>query len=121
MTFILTNDDGIDAPGLTTLRQALTQVTDAPQKVVAPKAAWSGCGHKVTLEQRIHVERRSDTEAAVWTARRQIVCVWHCGFYTLVLTWCCPASMGAIISDRISILQEQLPQHGKPRYSASRR
>ncbi len=65
MTFILTNDDGIDAPGLATLRQALAQVTDKPQKVVAPKAAWSGCGHQVTLQQRIHVERRSDTEAAV--------------------------------------------------------
>jgi 5'-nucleotidase len=61
MTFILTNDDGIDAPGLQALRQAI------PDKsiIVAPKHHQSGCGHQVTTQQPIHLQRRSPSEYAV--------------------------------------------------------
>ena len=61
MTLILTNDDGIDAPGIRALQQAL----DGKGILVAPKGQFSGCGHQVTTNQPIHVQRRSDTEYAV--------------------------------------------------------
>jgi 5'-nucleotidase len=64
MTLILTNDDGIDAPGLEALRQALRH---QPERVtiVAPSENCSNCGHQVTAHQPIVVEKRSPTEYAV--------------------------------------------------------
>ena len=53
MTFLLTNDDGIDAPGLQTLE---TLVADFPHTVAAPRQPHSGCGHRVTAHQPIRVE-----------------------------------------------------------------
>lgn len=61
MTVILTNDDGIDAPGLEALRNAIDDKTI----VVAPNRVYSGCGHQVTTTRPIHVDRRSNTEYAV--------------------------------------------------------
>ena len=61
MTLILTNDDGIDAPGIRALQRAL----DGNTIIVAPQEQFSGCGHQVTTNQPIHVQRRSDTEYAV--------------------------------------------------------
>lgn len=51
MTWILTNDDGIDAPGLAALREAITQ----PGMIVAPQTHHSGCSHQVTTAQPIAV------------------------------------------------------------------
>jgi len=61
MTIILTNDDGIDAPGI----QALQQAINGKGVIVAPQAEWSGCGHRVTTTQPIPVERRSEFAYAV--------------------------------------------------------
>lgn len=61
MTFILTNDDGIDAPGI----KALQKAVNGKGVVVAPKDHLSGCGHQVTTTRPIHVQRRSDVEYAV--------------------------------------------------------
>ncbi|MGK7875887.1 MAG: 5'/3'-nucleotidase SurE [Xenococcaceae cyanobacterium] len=61
MTLILTNDDGIDAPGI----RALQQAVDGKGVIVAPKNHLSGCGHQVTTHQPIHLQRRSDTEYTV--------------------------------------------------------
>jgi 5'-nucleotidase len=61
MTIVLTNDDGIDAPGIRALSQALT----APHVIVAPKEHLSGCGHQITTHQPIHLEKRSPQEYAV--------------------------------------------------------
>ncbi|MEB3309655.1 MAG: 5'/3'-nucleotidase SurE [Snowella sp.] len=61
MTLILTNDDGIDAPGILALRHAVQDKA----VIVAPKDHYSGCGHQITAHQPIHVEKRSDTEFAV--------------------------------------------------------
>lgn len=57
MTLVLTNDDGIDAPGLAALEQALQGI--APLVVVAPAQEWSGCGHRVTTGAPVVVERRA--------------------------------------------------------------
>jgi 5'-nucleotidase len=61
MTLILTNDDGIDAPGI----EALKQAVKGKGIVVAPKNHQSGCGHQVTTTRAIEVQRRSDTEYSV--------------------------------------------------------
>lgn len=61
MTFILTNDDGIDAPGL----QALLKAVKDKTVIVAPQRQLSGCGHQVTTHSPIHLNRYSDVEYAV--------------------------------------------------------
>ena len=61
MTLILTNDDGIDAPGI----RALQKAVNGKGIIIAPKDHLSGCGHQVTTTRPIHVDRRSNTEYAV--------------------------------------------------------
>ena len=58
---VLTNDDGIDAPGIRALQQAVGD----RNIIIAPKHHLSGCGHQVTTGQPIDVQRRSDSEYAV--------------------------------------------------------
>lgn len=62
MTLILTNDDGIDAPGISAL---LNAVKGHKTAIVAPQQGLSGCGHQVITDRPIHVDRRSDTEYAI--------------------------------------------------------
>ncbi len=61
MTLIVTNDDGIDAPGI----RALFKAIDGQGILIAPQDEWSGCGHRVTTDQPIQVHRRSPVEYAV--------------------------------------------------------
>ncbi|MGF1478009.1 MAG: 5'/3'-nucleotidase SurE [Cyanophyceae cyanobacterium] len=60
MTIVLTNDDGIDAPGIRALQKAVGESI-----IVAPKHHLSGCGHQVTTAQPIEVQTRSAREYAV--------------------------------------------------------
>jgi 5'-nucleotidase len=62
MTIILTNDDGIDAPGIQALLKA---VNDKNVIIAAPASHQSGCGHQVTTTEAIKLERRSDFEYAI--------------------------------------------------------
>lgn len=62
MTLILTNDDGIDAPGI---RALLKAVDDKKVIIAAPKDHLSGCSHQVTTTKPIHVQRRSENEYAI--------------------------------------------------------
>lgn len=55
MKIILTNDDGIDAPGLKTLARCVRDLGDPI--IVAPAEAQSGVGHRVTVRAPIRVER----------------------------------------------------------------
>jgi 5'-nucleotidase len=57
MRLLLTNDDGIDAPGLAALIDAAQHLGEPV--VVAPAGAQSGCGHRVTTDGPIRVERRA--------------------------------------------------------------
>jgi 5'-nucleotidase len=62
MTVILTNDDGIDAPGI----QALLKAVNGKNVIIAaPKDHQSGCGHQVTTTRPIKLQRRSDIEYAI--------------------------------------------------------
>ncbi|ELR98123.1 5'/3'-nucleotidase SurE [Gloeocapsa sp. PCC 73106] len=60
--FILTNDDGIDAPGIKALAGAI-----APDSIIvaAPKDHLSGCGHQLTTHRPIQVERRNAKAYAI--------------------------------------------------------
>ena len=61
MTIILTNDDGIDAPGIRALQQAVV----GESIIVAPDQQYSGCGHQVTTNRGIKLEQRSAKEYAL--------------------------------------------------------
>jgi len=52
---LLTNDDGIDAPGLEVLERTVREWGEVI--VVAPAEAQSGVGHKLTTDRPIPVER----------------------------------------------------------------
>lgn len=59
MRILLTNDDGIHAPGLLALRRALVALGEVT--VVAPGTVQSGAGHGITVDgpiavRRVHVE-----------------------------------------------------------------
>jgi 5'-nucleotidase len=62
--FVLTNDDGIDAPGIQALSQALQALGHAAI-VIAPRDHQSGCGHQVTTQLPIQVTQRSASAFAV--------------------------------------------------------
>lgn len=61
MTIILTNDDGIDAPGIWALQAAI----DGKGMIVAPTEQLSGCGHQVTTRRPLQLLQQSETAYAV--------------------------------------------------------
>ncbi len=63
MQFLLTNDDGIDAPGLVTLAEAAAPL--GRLAVVAPCSHLSGCGHRVTTNDPIRVNLRDVARWAI--------------------------------------------------------
>jgi 5'-nucleotidase len=63
MHFLLTNDDGIDAPGLQALAEAAAPLGELT--VAAPVAALSGCSHRVTTDTPFRVCRRQPSRYAV--------------------------------------------------------
>jgi 5'-nucleotidase len=56
MTFILTNDDGFDAPGIRALQHAIAQLGHTGQ-IVAPNQQYSGCSHQLTRDREIAIEQ----------------------------------------------------------------
>ena len=63
MRLILTNDDGIDAPGLAALIRAVSDLGEL--RIVAPSGPQSGCGHAVTTHSAVETRRRHDGAIAV--------------------------------------------------------
>ena len=63
MRLLLTNDDGIFAPGLEALLAAARPLGETV--VVAPAEAHSGCGHRVTTDAAIQVEEVAPGRFAV--------------------------------------------------------
>ena len=62
MTIVLTNDDGIDAPGIQALRNALN---GRESIIVAPNAPLSGCSHQINRGGPIEIEKRAKGEYAI--------------------------------------------------------
>lgn len=63
---LLANDDGIDAPGLQALIEALQPAADVV--VAAPAAEQSGRGHGLTLRDPIFVTERKQADGRSWYA-----------------------------------------------------
>jgi 5'-nucleotidase len=56
MHILVTNDDGINAPGLLALAQAMTALPGVQVSVLAPDRNWSASGHVKTLERPLRVK-----------------------------------------------------------------
>ena len=63
MRILLTNDDGIDAPGLEALRQAAAPLGEVV--LVAPLDTLSGCSHRVTTDHPVRVHERGPGRYAI--------------------------------------------------------
>lgn len=63
MNFLLTNDDGIDAPGLAALRDACA--SRGTSVVVAPDRHLSGCSHQATTARGLLLEKVADDRYAL--------------------------------------------------------
>src|SRR6516162_1461809 len=63
MRFILSNDDGIEAPGLAALETVAQQLGETV--VFAPCDAHSGCSHRVTTDRAFAVYQRGVERFAV--------------------------------------------------------
>lgn len=55
MHILVTNDDGVTAPGLLALAQAMRALPDVKVSILAPDRNWSGSGHVKTLERPLRV------------------------------------------------------------------
>lgn len=68
MRILLTNDDGIDAPGLHALRQIAAEIASNPGDeiwVVAPETNQSGKGHSLSLHEPLRMRRIDERAYAV--------------------------------------------------------
>jgi 5'-nucleotidase len=63
--FLLTNDDGIDAPGLAALERAISLIPGATCTLVAPDVERSMCGHRLTTHEEFLTEHRAENRHAV--------------------------------------------------------
>ncbi|MBX3027440.1 5'/3'-nucleotidase SurE [bacterium] len=63
MRLIVTNDDGVDAPGLAALSELAGEIGEVV--VVAPVGAQSGVGHQLTTHAPIRVDRLAPARYAV--------------------------------------------------------
>ncbi len=50
---LISNDDGVDAPGLLALKQALEKIAEV--RVIAPDTNWSAAGHAKTLHRPLRI------------------------------------------------------------------
>ncbi len=64
MRILLTNDDGIEAPGLVVLEAIAAELSDDVW-VVAPAEEQSGTGHSLTLTAPVRLQRRGERRFAV--------------------------------------------------------
>ena len=53
---LVTNDDGVTAPGLLALVQAMQAIPDTRVSILAPDRNWSGSGHVKTLDRPLRIK-----------------------------------------------------------------
>ena len=63
MRILVTNDDGVDAPGLLALKRALDAVGET--LVVAPEHNWSAAGHRKTMHKPLRLTQVHLTDGAL--------------------------------------------------------
>jgi 5'-nucleotidase len=64
MRILLTNDDGVDSPGLHALRQIAAELSDDVW-IVAPETNQSGASHSLSLHEPLRMRRIDDRAFAV--------------------------------------------------------
>ena len=64
LRILLTNDDGVDAPGLAILQAIAAQLSDDVW-TVAPDSNQSGAGHRFTLRRELEVDQKSERIFAI--------------------------------------------------------
>lgn len=64
LRILITNDDGVDAPGLQVMRRIATELTEDVW-VVAPEGNQSGAGHRFTFGRELALEQRDHRTFAV--------------------------------------------------------
>ena len=74
-TILVTNDDGVMAPGLLALKQALSRIADVV--VLGPERNWSASSHAKTMHKplRIHDVTLADGSAAKSSSGSPTDCV----------------------------------------------
>lgn len=63
--FLLTNDDGIDAPGIKVLKEVISELADDIW-IVAPDSERSGASHSISLHNPIRVRRAGERGWAIY-------------------------------------------------------
>ncbi|WP_375452066.1 5'/3'-nucleotidase SurE [uncultured Devosia sp.] len=61
---LITNDDGVDAPGIAVLQAIAAQISDDVW-TVAPDTNQSGAGHRFTLRRELEIEQHADRVFAI--------------------------------------------------------
>ncbi len=93
MRVIITNDDGIDAPGIEAMCTAAALLPHLEVIVVAPQAAWSGCGHTLTTGKTFAVEQRANNQ---WNQRQWAVAGTPADCVRAALTHLAPAAQAVL-------------------------
>ncbi|MBP7212849.1 MAG: 5'/3'-nucleotidase SurE [Anaerolineaceae bacterium] len=66
---LLTNDDGVSAPGLLAMAQALRKMEGAQVTVLAPDKNWSACGHNKTLGRPLRLRQTTLADGSLaWSS-----------------------------------------------------
>jgi len=66
---LLTNDDGVNAPGLLAMAQALRKMEGANVTVLAPDKNWSACGHNKTLGRPLRLRQTALADGSLaWSS-----------------------------------------------------
>lgn len=66
---LLTNDDGVNAPGLLAMAQALRKIEDLEVTVLAPDKNWSACGHNKTLGRPLRLRQTALADGSLaWSS-----------------------------------------------------
>ena len=118
---LVTNDDGIHAPGLKVLEQIARSLSDDVW-VVAPESEQSGAAHSLTLRRPLQVRQLSARRFAVDGTPTD--CVLLAVNHLIPAggrTWCCRASIAAPIWARTSPIPAPSPRRWRRRCSAFRR
>lgn len=76
MRVLVSNDDGVDAPGMLMLARQLASIGDVV--VVAPDRDRSGASNSLTLDQPIRVKRTAEDRFEAWLALPPIACTSPC-------------------------------------------
>lgn len=84
MQYLLTNDDGMDAPGLAALEQALyLAVGESTSKMtVAPHEGYSGCGHLVNYREPLRVQKLTERRYRLFGAPADCTRIGLCNLAT---------------------------------------